>query len=285
MDLQTLFVASGLALTDLTVMLHTPKERGLRYRLADIIGTRPELFEAYQADHGPRAGKSLSKRTFTASFVARGDGGLVFAGIYAIKAVRPTSAEFAHGPLRRELATIAGAELSWSEEDAFVEMVLTDHLQDLRGRLVIAPRLTQVYVRRADRLNTPIVEITAEPIWDGKPPDWRDFVRTGADLRVLGPRAVARLQDWRGVYLIFDPTDGQRYVGSAYGKENLYGRWMAHVRGDRGITARLQDRDPARFIFSILELTSPTLPAEEVITIEHSWMQRLHTKREFGLNS
>jgi len=95
---------------------------------------------------------------------------------------------------------------------------------------------------------------------------------------------AARLREWRGVYLITDETDGARYVGSAHGQDNLLGRWQAHVARDRGITRELARWDPANFRFSILERVSPAMAADEVITLEHDWMNRLHTRRH-GLNA
>jgi hypothetical protein len=92
------------------------------------------------------------------------------------------------------------------------------------------------------------------------------------------------LREWRGVYLIVDQTDGARYVGSAYGADNLLGRWRAHVQGDQGITAKLRARNPAHFHFAILERMAPDDPAEDVIAREMTWIARLDTRRH-GLNA
>ena len=59
-----------------------------------------------------------------------------------------------------------------------------------------------------------------------------------------------RLSQWRGVYLILDTSDGTRYVGSAYGQENILGRWLDHVRSDLGVTAELSHRNSNDFQFS-----------------------------------
>ena len=42
--------------------------------------------------------------------------------------------------------------------------------------------------------------------------------------------------------------------------------------------------DPDDQSFSILERTSPDMPAEEVVALEASWKERLHT-RVTGLNA
>jgi hypothetical protein len=125
--------------------------------------------------------------------------------------------------------------------------------------------------------------VLEEPAFDPPPPDWREMVIPATFLRALPVRWAERLGQWRGVYLIVDQTDGARYVGSAYGEENLLGRWRAHVAGDRGVTAELQHRDPAGFRFSVLDLVGPAAPPVEVIAVEQGWKRRLDTVR-FGLN-
>ena len=57
----------------------------------------------------------------------------------------------------------------------------------------------------------------------------------------------------------------------------------AHDAAATGVTVRLADRNPVNFRFSILERVSPDAPAEEVIALEQTWMERLGTV-EFGLN-
>ena len=161
---------------------------------------------------------------------------------------------------------------------------MSDHLKDSSGRLAIAPKLTRVYVRLADNLNAEVAEVWRESRFDAPLPRWREILLSSADLRLLGPSAIARLSEWRGIYLIVDESDGARYVGSAYGADNLFGRWRAHLAGEVGITARLRHRNTADFRFSILERVSPDMPGEDVIALEHTWMNRLHT-RQFGLNA
>ena len=115
------------------------------------------------------------------------------------------------------------------------------------------------------------------------PPDWRDFAVTTDELRLLPRDWAARLAGWRGVYLITDERDGSRYVGSAYGAENLLGRWRAHVAKDKGVTVELGQRDPGSFRFSILQLLLHDAEASEVQALEANWKTRLHT-RTWGLN-
>jgi len=91
------------------------------------------------------------------------------------------------------------------------------------------------------------------------------------------------LQQWRGVYLIHDTTDGKGYVGSAYGEQNLYGRWLNYGASGDGGNRLLRNRAAEHFLFSILQRVSPDMEPQQVIAVETSWKDRLHT-RQAGLN-
>jgi GIY-YIG catalytic domain len=99
------------------------------------------------------------------------------------------------------------------------------------------------------------------------------------------PRRIKEgLAHWRGVYLITDNCDGARYVGSAYGADNILGRWQSYAKSGHGGNKLLKLRDARSFSFSILQRVSPDLPAEDVIAIETSWKVRLGTRAPAGLN-
>ena len=93
----------------------------------------------------------------------------------------------------------------------------------------------------------------------------------------------AALRQWRGIYFIFDESDGQGYVGAVYGTDNLLGRWLNYAARGHGGNKELRKRDPGHFRFSILERVSPDMEAADVIRLESSWKDRLHT-RKFGMN-
>ncbi len=101
---------------------------------------------------------------------------------------------------------------------------------------------------------------------------------------ILPKRWQAKLSEWRGIYYIFDTLDGKGYVGSAYGSENILGRWQRYAKSGHGGNRLLRPRDPQNFRFTILELVSPNMEASEVIQLEASWKERLHTRQPYGLN-
>ena len=86
----------------------------------------------------------------------------------------------------------------------------------------------------------------------------------------LSSRMKAALSQWRGIYFIFDQSDGKGYVGSAYGTENILGRWLSYAAGGHGGNKELRKRNPAGFRFSILQRVSPDMEPTEIIRLESS---------------
>ena len=77
------------------------------------------------------------------------------------------------------------------------------------------------------------------------------------ELKILPSKWKAALSQWRGIYFIFDESDGKGYVCSAYGTENIVGRWLSYAAGGHGGNKELRNPDPARFRFSILQRVRP----------------------------
>jgi hypothetical protein len=100
-----------------------------------------------------------------------------------------------------------------------------------------------------------------------------------------------KLSSVSGVYLILDSKEGNQYVGSAYGKEGIWGRWTEYAKtgghGGNKQLIKLLDKDKEynqNFRFSILETLPSNLTKEEVIVHEKQYKDKLGT-RIFGLNS
>lgn len=283
--------AKGVKPADVTLLLHMTSRQPLRDMMPHLAANRRDLFEAYQAVHNDQATATLRNRPMMASFLPLPGGRMLFEGLYRIASadLRPTS-EVYGDPAYDELArdwgaadTSPGSSRAARGEIVRFSFVADDRLVDLRGRVVIENPKGRAYARVAAQTEALVRAVLEEPAFDPPPPDWRDMVIPATFLRALPQRWAERLGQWRGVYLIVDEIDGARYVGSAYGEENLLGRWRAHVAGDRGVTAELQHRDPVGFRFSVLDLVGPAAPPAEVIAVEQAWKRRLDTVR-FGLN-
>lgn len=94
---------------------------------------------------------------------------------------------------------------------------------------------------------------------------------------------VNALSSVNGVYLIKHKKDGRLYVGSAYGKGGILGRWASYAKTGHAGNKYLKALDPHDFEFSVLEISPSTMSADDVISRENRWKECLGT-REFGLN-
>jgi hypothetical protein len=113
---------------------------------------------------------------------------------------------------------------------------------------------------------------------------WSEIDLTWSQLHVLPERWKHKLSEWRAIYYIFDTSDGKGYVGSAYGANNLLGRWLQYSATGHGGNRLLRHRNAHHFRFTILERVSPDMNAEDVIQLESTWKERLHTRAPYGLN-
>jgi hypothetical protein len=292
MKFNDLLRSAGIGPDQVNVMLHSPPEREFAKVLPTLLHTRRAALEQYMSTHNLPATRALQRgRPYVASFVKIGEGRLVFAGIYRNAGwTNQVLADILARPESRFLIETYGlyaADVAGDQSRVYpvFEFTLTDHLHDLVGRLVIAAKLTQAYVRLAESFEGKVLAIQEEGIAETPPPPWRELTVSAAFLQAMPHGWATVLAQWRGIYLIVDESDGARYVGSAYGEDtNLLGRWLAHVRGEVGLTAKLKTRKTANFRFSILERVSPDMSARDVIALEQTWMTRLHT-RDWGLNS
>jgi hypothetical protein len=62
------------------------------------------------------------------------------------------------------------------------------------------------------------------------------------------------------------------------------GRWLNYAKTGDGGNKLLRLRKPDNLHFSILQRVSPDMVPEDVIRLESTWKDRLHTRGEFGLN-
>lgn len=290
--LNDLLRLSGVDAGDTAVLFHVSDNPHLHAALGRLAADEPILFDAFQNQHGPNTEALLRKRRVVASFVPGTARDFVFAGLFAIRgssyrSMAELDADPCHTALRERfghLSFVALGEKTGRRGRLVFDLSPMAELASLVGRLIVGKPPGRAYARLAENLHAPVIEISRSKRLVPPPPEWQEFIVTGAELRHLPATWATRLSEWRGVYLILDPADGARYVGSAYGAENLHARWRTHVAGEEGVTLHLRDRDPAGFRFSILERLHPDFPAPEVIRAEQSWKARLHTV-DFGLNA
>ena len=96
------------------------------------------------------------------------------------------------------------------------------------------------------------------------------------------------LENQKGVYLITDINNGKRYVGSAYGKDMLWGRWCDYIHNGHGGNEQLKELEfeyiKRNFRYSILEIFKSTTDDETILKREAWWKEVLLTIGEYGYN-
>lgn len=97
------------------------------------------------------------------------------------------------------------------------------------------------------------------------------------------------LSNVNGIYLILDDLKGEQYIGSAYGKNGIWGRWAEYSKTKHGgnkLLKELIEVEPERykhFKFSVLKTLSSNLTNSEVIAFETLYKEKLGS-RAHGLN-
>jgi hypothetical protein len=292
MNLDDLLAKKGIDPGSVLVLRHRPKEPGLNKVLPWLAAEKPEVFNACQQTQTKKLEKVMDRMKgsgYVASFIGHHPGKALFIGLYSIGAAKPLSRdEYRQIPAHIELKTF-GME-GFTEGDSrtsilWFDLELTDSYALWKGKLVIGwPPPERSWWRRAHRNEFPILSVLEDSALDAAMPEWDEICFSWEELGVLPSRWKSVLSQWRCVYYIFDTSDGKAYVGSAYGKENLYGRWVGYAASGHGDNNLLRQRNPRDFRFSILQRVSPDMSDPDIIRLESSWKERLHTRVPYGLN-
>jgi hypothetical protein len=290
MDLNYLLSTRGIDAkkSHVLVMRHTPTEPELRKVFPWLAAEKPALFNAYQQLQGPDVERKLKQANYLASFTVHGCR-TVFVGLYEVSGYQPISyGKFWSIPENRQLQKLgmigwAGNRRQGSR--AWFKLKLTDVLADWKGKLIIhwPPPLIS-WTRWAHDNRFGITAVLEESVLDKGLPRWDELRFTWEQLRHLPKSWTDILSQWRVIYYIFDTGACKGYVGAAYGNKNLFGRWLNYRASGHGGNKLLRKCDPKNLQFTILERVSPDMDAHEVIRIEGTWKDRLHSRAPCGLN-
>ena len=291
MDLNNLLRVKDMNPQHVLVLRHTPKEPMLRRKLPQLAAEKPAVFNAYQQTQGPEVEKAMQRAKYVASFIGHEAGRALFVGIYAVGQAQPfTREQYWNVPALLELGNKYGMKGFCPEEEnrssiLWFDLSLTEHYAPWKGKLIIKWPPPEIrWFRWSDRNEMLILAILRESELEETIPNWKKLDLTWQELSDLPRSWEDALRQWRAIYYIFDKTDGKGYVGSAYGDENLLGRWRNYAKSGHGTNTLLLDRDPQNFLFTILERVSPDLDGDDVIRLESTWKDRLHTRAPSGLN-
>ena len=228
----------------------------------------------------------MTKAGYVASFIGHEAGKALFIGLYKIGASRPlTHAEYWEVPAYKQMKALGMSGFTGKSRSSVLwfDLKLMDFYSEWKGKLIVDwPPPERSWWRRAHRNVIAVRAVLEDSALDAPMKRWDELDFTWNQLGVLPKRWQAKLSEWRGIYYIFDTSDGKGYVGSAYGSENLFGRWRNYANLGHGGNRLLRERNPEHFHFTILELVAPTLEADEVVRRENTWKERLHTRKEYG---
>lgn len=163
----------------------------------------------------------------------------------------------------------------------------TEHMADLRGRLVIGWKSPRAWRMSGTAAGTyPVIGIAdAEPI---PFPGFDRLMLSHVQLQAV--MREQRYASWRtalssvlGIYLITDTRDGRHYVGKADGAESVRQRWSAYATNGHGGNVELKVRDPSTFRFSLLRVFDPVTPTRDINSAESHFKLALDSVRH-GLN-
>lgn len=181
----------------------------------------------------------------------------------------------------------------YNGEHAIFDLERLDVLEEMEGRLTIDWGQSARMWHQKGTTEKPVISIQPEEkkVFTG----FENLVKTYDELKEIvdNPEVYdawyTALSSVYAVYLIVDTETGKQYVGSAYGKDGLWGRWSEYIQTHHGNNKKMKQLIcdyPERyhaFQFSILQILPKTVTDEEVIRIESLWKSKLLSIK-FGMN-
>lgn len=288
MDLTSILTDQKTDPHNVLVLRHRPTEPELRKVLPWLAAERPDVYNAYQQTQSEKLENVMLGTKYVASFIGHEAGKALFVGLYSIGKSEPmTYDQYWEVPAHIELRKFGMQGFTGERRSSLLwfDLVLTDLCASWKGKLIINwPPPERSWWRRAHKNVFPLHAILEESALDAAMPAWDQLDLSWDELRVIPGSWRMALSHWRGIYYIYDQAAGKGYVGSAYGDTNVLGRWLNYAASGHGGNVLLRQRDPKNFRFTILQRVSPDMDAGDVIRLEGTWKQRLHTRSPLGLN-
>jgi hypothetical protein len=238
-----------------------------------------EIYQSYQ-------GKPIFECDYIVSFVGFGGSWARMTGVYRVGIRQPAE----NVPLPPDFIY----QDNWDTEGGVhYELEEVPGFEDLKDRVVIdwgkGALAWHQWLKHKE-----VVEILPAG-YTKKFTGYLDFVLTYDELVKIIKNPIAN-KEWHamlssvaGVYLILDESTGKQYVGSAYGREGILGRWSNYASSGHGGNIILKDvinnnkYGAKSFRFTILQTLPKTLTKNEVIAQESIYKNKLGSLA-FGLN-
>lgn len=296
LNLVDLIQLAGLPLEDLVVIRHSFNRKETKDIWDRNDHTNFEIYQSLQPSENFFKGKR-----YVLSFVADSKVLSRFIGCYEILGVKPAS-EVDKSP------SFPAPDMYDRPGHVFFEMKLTPYMEDLKDRLVIdwgkgTIGYVQYTLAALEKKSVVAIAPDKNHTFPGYNRVVWNFTSMKSYLKGDYEEIHAALKEVYAVYLVTDTKTGKYYVGSAYGKDGLYGRWLTYAKhpagggtaddeeGNKGIIEYLKENPEAylNFQYSILEIIHKTGNNEKdiqaTLDAEKVWKQKLCTlSTAWGLN-
>jgi len=270
----TLLRESGLAPRDVRLVRHKDQRSSPGRSPYELWRDDRDAFDAYQARQTV-ADRSKFNAPIWASFVADAFDDTMFVGLYRKEDRKPLEEDSPTPHVVGGIDSAGSCDIYALSPD--------ENLKDLAERLIIdwGPG-KRAWVQRADFQDKEVLEIRAarhEPPFPG----FIEFIEPLSRIGKLPRGWIEALRSVRGVYILTCPRTREQYVGSAFGGDGFWGRWMTYYQTQHGGNVGLKSRDPSDYQVAILEVAGSAVTQGEVLAMEGRWQRKLQS-REMGLN-
>jgi len=252
------------------------------FKIHCATGTNPTPLEAFfDGEFGPwqeHQNRENFKCKHVLSLIHLGGRRWLFAGVYEVLGVEPGT--------WKDSPCFQYSTKELNGLDHLTGKAIVDFDKPFRASYLRGPKY-------ADQLIVAAIRETRMTIGDF--PGFNGVLLSNTMLKTLSrespPSWRTALSNVAGVYLITDTQSGKHYVGSAYGREGIWQRWITYAKtghgGNKELRALLSAKGSEHsqfFQFSLLEVCDLNASDDYVIGRETHWKAVLMT-REFGLNN
>ena len=165
--------------------------------------------------------------------------------------------------------------------------------QNLIGRLIVEYKnTTQQLKRNAENVlaDMKVVEILKKPYKGVAFEGYNNINLTFQEIEVIVNNNIdewkRKLENVTGIYMLFDRSNGKKYIGSAYGQEGIWQRWSCYIYSKNGGNKEMLQLNNEyirkNFTFTLLEWYAIGTDKEFIISRENYWKKVMLSRKSDG---